>query len=104
MASALRAQDHLYSVIVRGATSTTVEVIGSIVDYVFAADDPAELILRIAAPETQIVSLTITEGGYPVRRRHRRVHPGGRHGGQPERLRAPRGRVGSAAAGCVRDT
>lgn len=66
MSVALSAQDHLYSVIVRGAASTSVEVVGSIVDYVFAANDFGALADRIAATETQIVSLTITEGGYPI--------------------------------------
>ncbi len=66
MADALRAQDHLYTMIVRGPTETSVEVIGSIVDFELADDDATALVERIAAPETQIVSMTVTEGGYPV--------------------------------------
>ncbi len=62
----LRAQDGLYSLVTRSAEQTDVDVIGSIVDVVHAADDAEVLIERIAHPDTQIVSMTITEGGYPV--------------------------------------
>src|SRR6185312_9495744 len=41
-------------------------VIGSIIDYRFAPDDPEGVIELIAAPSTRIVSLTITEGGYSI--------------------------------------
>lgn len=66
MASVLEAQDHLYTLISRGAAETHVTIIGSIVDFVLADDDPSPLLDRIASPDTQIVSMTITEGGYPV--------------------------------------
>ena len=66
IAEALEAQDHLYCLITRAAEQTSVEVIGSIVDYILAFPDPQPLIARIASPDTQIISLTITEGGYPV--------------------------------------
>jgi len=66
MAAALEPQDYLYTRITRGAADTTVRVIGTIVDYVLAAPDLDPLIERIAAADTRIVSLTITEGGYPV--------------------------------------
>ena len=38
--------------------------IGSIIDYLFAPDDPEAAIERLAEPATRIVSLTVTEGGY----------------------------------------
>ena len=66
IADVLDAQGHLYTLISRGASTTDVTVIGSIVDFVLAVDDPAELVQRIAHDDTQIVSMTITEGGYPV--------------------------------------
>lgn len=66
MAEVLRAQDHLYTLITRGPDTIEVDVIGSIVDYIHATPDPASLIAAIAEPTTQIVSLTVTEGGYPV--------------------------------------
>ena len=48
-------------------------VIGSIVDYLFAPDDPEAVIERMADPATRIVSLTVTEGGYNFAPGHRRV-------------------------------
>jgi len=66
IAQALAAQDHLYSLVVRGEHGSSVSVIGSIVDYIHAHPDPTALIERIAEPDTQIVSMTITEGGYPI--------------------------------------
>ena len=66
MAEILEAQDHLYTLVSRGAEDTEVRIIGSIVDFVLADDDPDALIERIAHDDTQIVSMTITEGGYPV--------------------------------------
>ena len=66
MAEVLAAQDHLYTLITRGPDATDVDVIGSIVDYIHAAANPQTLIDAIASPTTQIVSLTVTEGGYPV--------------------------------------
>ena len=66
MAEVLGAQDCLYTLITRAPLSTEVEIIGSIVDYVHAVPRADRLIASIADPATQIVSLTITEGGYPV--------------------------------------
>ena len=66
MATALGSQDHLYTLITRGAEDTSVRVIGSIVDYLHAHPDSSQLIERIAHADTQIVSLTVTEGGYPI--------------------------------------
>ena len=66
MADVLGGQDGLYSLVVRSEHETTVQVIGSIVDYILAADDIEPLVARIADPATRIVSLTVTEGGYPV--------------------------------------
>jgi mannitol 2-dehydrogenase len=39
-------------------------VIGSIVQYLYAPDDPEAVIEKMADPATRIVSLTVTEGGY----------------------------------------
>ena len=48
-------------------------MIGSIVDYLFAPDDPEAVLEGMADPATRIVSLTITEGGYLVNQVDRRV-------------------------------
>jgi len=62
---ALAAQDGLYTLVVRHGDGTwDARVIGSIVEYLFAPDDPEAAIEKMAAPSTRIVSLTVTEGGY----------------------------------------
>ncbi len=66
MAEALGAQDTLFTVIERGPSDTSTSIVGSMIDYIHAAPNPEPLIDAIAAPTTQIVSLTVTEGGYPV--------------------------------------
>ena len=66
MAETLTNQDMLYSLVVRGADTTEVRIIGSLVDFIFAPEDLEPLVSKIADPSTQIVSLTITEGGYPI--------------------------------------
>ncbi len=66
MAAALKPQDYLYTRITRGTHETTVRILGAIVDYVLASPDLTPLVERIADPATKIVSMTITEGGYPV--------------------------------------
>lgn len=66
MAETLSSQDMLYSLVVRGADTTEVRIIASLVDFIFAPDDLEPLVAKIADPSTQIVSLTITEGGYPI--------------------------------------
>jgi mannitol 2-dehydrogenase len=66
MAAALQPQDHLYTLVTRDIHGTDARVIGSLVDYVLGTPSLEPLVARLAAPETRIVSLTITEGGYPV--------------------------------------
>ncbi len=72
MADALAAQDHLYTFTAKGTGVRDVEVVGSIIDFVFAADEPHLAVAAVADPETAIVSMTITESGYtdaPANRR-----------------------------------
>jgi mannitol 2-dehydrogenase len=65
MRDALRVQDNLYTLVIRHSDGTwDARVIGSIVEYLFAPDDPEAAIEKLAAPATRIVSLTVTEGGY----------------------------------------
>ncbi|MCH8563701.1 mannitol dehydrogenase family protein [Nesterenkonia sp. YGD6] len=65
MRDALATQDHCYTLVLKHPDgSTDARVIGSIVDFVHAPDDPEAAVERLADPEVRIVSLTITEGGY----------------------------------------
>jgi mannitol 2-dehydrogenase len=67
MADVLGAQDGLYTLVVKHPDGTLEpRVIGSIVGYLFAPDDPSAVLDRLVDPATRIVSLTITEGGYHV--------------------------------------
>jgi mannitol 2-dehydrogenase len=69
MRDVLRDQDHLYTLMVRHPDGLEeAVVIGSIVNYLYAPDDPEAVITKLADPATKIVSLTITEGGYNIHR------------------------------------
>lgn len=61
---ALAPQDGLYTLAIRDADQDRFEVIGAVVRTLVASEDPAALLALMAAPETRIVSLTVTEKGY----------------------------------------
>lgn len=63
----LRSQDGLYTLVVKHPDGRLEpRVVGSIVDVMFAPDDPGAVVDRLAGEGTRIVSTTITEGGYLV--------------------------------------
>lgn len=65
MRDVLVAQDGLYTLVLRhpeGALEP--RVIGSVREYLLAADDPEAVFARLVDPAVRIVSLTVTEGGY----------------------------------------
>ncbi|PMR75528.1 mannitol dehydrogenase family protein [Billgrantia endophytica] len=65
MQQVLEAQNHLYTLVVKHPDGRhEPRVIGSMIDYLFAPDDPETVIERMADPAIRIVSLTVTEGGY----------------------------------------
>ena len=67
MRDALRAQNCLYTLVEKHPDGVhRPRVIGSIIDYMYAPDDPAAVIERLADETTRIVSLTVTEGGYSI--------------------------------------
>jgi mannitol 2-dehydrogenase len=67
MRDVMAEQDCLYTLVVKHPDGTLEpRVIGSIVRYLFAPDDPEAVLETLADPATRIVSLTITEGGYHV--------------------------------------
>jgi mannitol 2-dehydrogenase len=65
MAEVMEAQDGLYTLVVKHPDGTLEpRVIGSIVEFLLAPDDPEAVVEKMADEATRIVSLTVTEGGY----------------------------------------
>ena len=65
MKEAMQSQDCLYTLVLKAPDgSWEPRVVGSIVQYLYAPDDPDAVIEKMADPATRIVSLTVTEGGY----------------------------------------
>jgi mannitol 2-dehydrogenase len=63
---AMRDQDCLYTVVERSADGDVARVIGSVLEFLHAPDDPQAVLEKMADASTRIVSLTITEGGYYI--------------------------------------
>jgi fructuronate reductase len=61
---AMRAQDGLYSVLSLDRDRAEPLVVGVHTDLLVAADEPAEVVARIADERTRVVTLTVTEAGY----------------------------------------
>lgn len=66
MRDILEAQDYLYTLVERSTAGDDARIVGSIVNYIFAPENIEAAIEKMASPETKIVSLTITEGGYYI--------------------------------------
>jgi mannitol 2-dehydrogenase len=67
MGEVLHRQDELYTLVEKHADgSREPRVIGSMVEYLVAPDDPEAVLARMTDPDVRIVSLTVTEGGYHV--------------------------------------
>jgi mannitol 2-dehydrogenase len=65
MRDVMREQDCLYTLSITNPDGTwETRVVGSVVEYLYAPDDPEAVVEKLADPHTRIVSLTITEGGY----------------------------------------
>ncbi|WP_369258746.1 mannitol dehydrogenase family protein [Geodermatophilus amargosae] len=65
MAEVMAAQDRLYTLVEKHPDGhRTARVVGSLVDYRLAPEDPDAVVEALAAAGTRIVTLTVTEGGY----------------------------------------
>eukprot|EP00469_Lotharella_globosa_P015112 CAMPEP_0167820630 /NCGR_PEP_ID=MMETSP0112_2-20121227/6217_1 /TAXON_ID=91324 /ORGANISM="Lotharella globosa, Strain CCCM811" /LENGTH=497 /DNA_ID=CAMNT_0007721247 /DNA_START=38 /DNA_END=1531 /DNA_ORIENTATION=- len=66
MEQTLTQQDHLYTLVTKKAKETSVEVIGSICDYIFAGEgkNTEKVLARLEDEQTRIASLTVTEKAY----------------------------------------
>tara|TARA_B100000900_G_scaffold51453_1_gene37886 strand:- start:135 stop:1631 length:1497 start_codon:yes stop_codon:yes gene_type:complete len=74
----LLAQDFLTTLIELSPGSRSVEIVGSMIDYVPIEADNGAMIAQMAKPEIKIVTLTVTEGGYyidPVSKSFDSSHP-----------------------------
>jgi mannitol 2-dehydrogenase len=59
-------QDCLYTLVERSLEGDKARIIGSIVNFLYGPDHTQKVIEQMASPQTRIVSLTITEGGYYI--------------------------------------
>ncbi|WP_306639264.1 mannitol dehydrogenase family protein [Pseudarthrobacter siccitolerans] len=64
VARQLAPQDGLFTVAERGDGAAPARVVSSIVEAISGRDNPQDVVDRIAAPATRIVTLTVTEKGY----------------------------------------
>ncbi len=64
MKDALAPQDHLYTVVERSPDGERARVVGVMIDYHFAPDDPSAVLDVLTDERTRMVSLTITGSGY----------------------------------------
>jgi fructuronate reductase len=60
----LAPQDGLYVALERGGGPVSARVVGNLRQVLVAPEDPAALLRLMSAPDTRIVSLTVTEKGY----------------------------------------
>lgn len=98
MGQVLRDQYGLFTVIERAPGHERARVVGSIVRYLFAPDDPQAVVDALAAPTTQLVTLTVTGAGYLVDTdgNFQAEHPSVRHDLQHPHM--PRSMVGLLVA------
>jgi mannitol 2-dehydrogenase len=79
---ALTEQDYLYGLLLMDNNDVRYRVIGSLTRHLFAPAAKEAVIETLASPNTAIVSLTVTEGGYFIddaTRRFLESHPDVRH-------------------------
>ena len=60
----LAPQDGLYTLVERGRDGEHLTLVGTVREVLFAPENPARVVARIADPATRIVSMTVTEKGY----------------------------------------
>lgn len=78
MRARLMAQDYMTTLIELSPQGQSMEVVGSMIDYVPIEDGNGALIDRMAQPDIRIVALTVTESGYyidPVTQSFDTAHP-----------------------------
>jgi mannitol 2-dehydrogenase len=66
MQDALAPQDLLYSVVERGAEADDVSVVGVMLDYLSAPEDPEAVLCALRDPRVRLVTITVTGEAYHV--------------------------------------
>lgn len=64
MKEALNKQQCLYTLVEKSGEKSSARIIGSLVQYHFGYENPEAVFEQMANPQTKIVSMTATEGGY----------------------------------------
>jgi mannitol-1-phosphate/altronate dehydrogenase len=64
--NALAPQDYLYLVVERDAEHERARIIGSLIGYRFAPEDPGATLAALSEPSARLVTLTITGNGYGI--------------------------------------
>ncbi len=59
-------QDGLYSLVVRDGDAQRTRIIGAVREVLVAPENPTALVNALAAPDTHLVTLTVTEKGYKL--------------------------------------
>ncbi|QGP78162.1 mannitol dehydrogenase family protein [Sphingobium sp. CAP-1] len=59
-------QDGLYTMLVRDGAAEQARIVGAVQRVIVAPEEPEALLAALAAPDTHIVTLTITEKGYKL--------------------------------------
>ena len=66
MRDALAPQDNLFTVVERDGADEHARVVGSMVDYVYAPDDPERVLDLLADERTRVVTMTVTGSAYRI--------------------------------------
>jgi mannitol 2-dehydrogenase len=66
MRDALAPQDHLYTVVERDGGAESARVVGAMIDYLFAPDEPERVLSLLADPRIRLVTMTVTGTTYRV--------------------------------------
>jgi mannitol 2-dehydrogenase len=68
MSTVMKAQHGLYSLVSKGTDENDIKVriVGSLMEYIFAPDEPENALAILIHPNTKIVSMTITVVGYDL--------------------------------------
>ncbi|CAF3687089.1 unnamed protein product [Adineta steineri] len=72
ISTVMKTQDCLYTLVSKGTDKTdiNIRIIGSLIDYIFAPEEPENVLAILIHPNTRIVSMTITVSGYDLDMNH----------------------------------